>query len=146
MDQTIATYGVYYLLFHTLADNLKVGWLGTTALMLKTNLGLGVLSIPAVFDTLGMIPGIICVIVVASITGWSQYMIGVFKQRHPQVYGIEDVGGMFFGSIARELVGVAFFICEQYHPPCSKNKQALILLPKSGFLFLLQACSVSRLL
>ncbi|KAL1304362.1 hypothetical protein AAFC00_003366 [Neodothiora populina] len=87
-----------------------VGWLGTTALMLKTNLGLGVLSIPAIFDTLGMIPGIICIIVVAFITGWSQYMIGVFKCRHPEVYGIEDVGGILFGPIAREILGAAFFI------------------------------------
>ncbi|KAI9644860.1 hypothetical protein NHQ30_006887 [Ciborinia camelliae] len=88
----------------------SVGPLGTTALMLKTNLGLGVLSIPAVFDTLGMIPGIICIFAIAIITGWSQYMIGVFKKRHPEVYGIEDVGGMLFGPIARELIGAGFFL------------------------------------
>ncbi|KAH0137868.1 hypothetical protein KCU67_g15634, partial [Aureobasidium melanogenum] len=39
-----------------------VGWLGTVALMMKTQIGLGVLSIPAVFDVLGMIPGIICLL------------------------------------------------------------------------------------
>lgn len=82
--------------------------------MLKTNLGLGVLSIPAIFDTLGMIPGIICIVIIASITGWSQYMIGVFKRRHPEVYGIEDVAGMLWGSIAKEFIGGAFFICEKY--------------------------------
>ncbi|TGO24241.1 hypothetical protein BPAE_0108g00340 [Botrytis paeoniae] len=87
-----------------------VGALGSTALMLKTNLGLGVLSIPAVFDTLGMIPGIICVLAMATITGWSQYMIGVFKRIHPEVYGIEDVAGIIFGNVAREIVGAAFFL------------------------------------
>lgn len=97
------------------ADFLQVGGLGSTALMLKTNLGLGVLSIPAVFDTLGMIPGIICVLAMAMITGWSQYMIGVFKKIHPEVYGIEDVAGMIFGNVAREIVGAAFFLCEYSH-------------------------------
>lgn len=103
------------------ANDYQVGWLGTTALMLKTNLGLGVLSIPAVFDSLGMIPGIICVLVIAGITGWSQYMIGVFKIRHPEVYGIEDVGGMLFGPIAKELIGAGFFICELHLPDCTKD-------------------------
>ncbi|KAF7860680.1 hypothetical protein EAF04_008199 [Stromatinia cepivora] len=87
-----------------------VGRLGATVLMLKTNLGLGVLSIPAVFDTLGMIPGIICIIAMATITGWSQYMIGVFKRLHPEVYGIEDAGGMIFGNVAKELIGAGFFV------------------------------------
>ncbi|QSZ29121.1 hypothetical protein DSL72_003631 [Monilinia vaccinii-corymbosi] len=91
-------------------DYHAVGGLGATALMLKTNLGLGVLSIPAIFDTLGMIPGIICIIIIAAITGWSQYMIGVFKRNHPEVYGIEDVAGMLWGSIAREFIGGGFFI------------------------------------
>ncbi|RAL65235.1 hypothetical protein DID88_001341 [Monilinia fructigena] len=86
-------------------DYHAVGGLGATALMLKTNLGLWcVLSIPAIFDTLGMIPGVICIIAMASITGWSQYMIGVFKRNHPEVYGIEDVAGMLWGSFARELI------------------------------------------
>ncbi|KAG4032316.1 hypothetical protein MFRU_007g02230 [Monilinia fructicola] len=91
-------------------DYHAVGGLGATALMLKTNLGLGVLSIPAIFDTLGMIPGVICIIAMAAITGWSQYMIGVFKRNHPEVYGIEDVAGMLWGSFAREFIGGAFFI------------------------------------
>jgi len=45
-----------------------VGWIGTVALMMKTQIGLGVLSIPAVFDVLGIAPGIICLIVIAAIT------------------------------------------------------------------------------
>jgi amino acid permease len=38
--------------------------------MMKTQIGLGVLSIPLVFDTLGMIPGIIILISIATITTW----------------------------------------------------------------------------
>jgi amino acid permease len=44
--------------------------MGTAILMMKTQIGLGVLSIPLVFDTLGMIPGIIILLAIASITTW----------------------------------------------------------------------------
>ncbi|EYB21239.1 hypothetical protein FG05_00136 [Fusarium graminearum] len=85
-----------------------VGWIGTVALMMKTQIGLGVLSIPAVFDVLGIVPGIICLIVIAAITTWSGYMVGVFKRNHPQVYGIDDAGSLIFGRVGREIFGVAF--------------------------------------
>ena len=44
--------------------------MGTSILMMKTQIGLGVLSIPLVFDTLGMIPGIIVLLGIAIITTW----------------------------------------------------------------------------
>ncbi|KAH6871028.1 putative amino acid transporter [Thelonectria olida] len=86
----------------------NVGWLGTTALMMKTQIGLGVLSIPAVFDVLGMVPGVICLCLVAGITTWSDYMVGIFKISHPEVYGIADAGELMFGPVGREVLGVGF--------------------------------------
>ncbi|KAL1642411.1 hypothetical protein SLS58_005485 [Diplodia intermedia] len=77
----------------------NVGWLGTVALMMKTQVGLGVLSIPSVFDTLGLVPGVICLIAIATITSWSGYMVGIFKLRHGSVYSIDDVGHLLFGRI-----------------------------------------------
>lgn len=79
--------------------------------MMKTQIGLGVLSIPSAFDTLGMIPGLICLLVIAAITTWSDYIVGVFKLRHRQVYGIDDAGQLMFGRIGREILGVAFCLC-----------------------------------
>ncbi|KAF4978231.1 hypothetical protein FZEAL_5336 [Fusarium zealandicum] len=88
----------------------NVGWLGTSGLMMKTQIGLGVLSIPASFDVLGMIPGIICLLVIASITTWSDYIVGVFKRRHPEVYGIDDAAGLMFGRVGREVFGITFAV------------------------------------
>ncbi|KAM5349168.1 hypothetical protein ACJ41O_008991 [Fusarium nematophilum] len=85
-----------------------VGWIGTVALMMKTQVGLGVLSIPAVFDTLGIVPGVICLSAIAAITTWSDYIVGVFKRRHASVYGIDDAGFLMFGVIGREILGIAF--------------------------------------
>ncbi|KAH7141633.1 transmembrane amino acid transporter protein-domain-containing protein [Dactylonectria macrodidyma] len=86
----------------------NVGWIGTTALMMKTQIGLGVLSMPVVFDTLGLVPGIILLIVIAGITTWSDYIVGVFKLRHRHVYGIDDVGRMMFGRIGYEAFGAMY--------------------------------------
>ncbi|KAJ5454757.1 transmembrane amino acid transporter protein-domain-containing protein [Penicillium daleae] len=86
----------------------NVGWLGTAALMMKTQIRLGVLSIPVAFDTLGLVPGgnILCVI--AAFTTWSDYVIDDFKLRHRDVYGIDDAGGLMFGNPGRYQFGFAF--------------------------------------
>ena len=78
---------------------------------MKTQIGLGVLAIPAVFDVLGMIPGIIILITIAVITTWSDYMVGVFKLRHRSVYGIDDAGQLIAGRAGREVLGTAFVLC-----------------------------------
>lgn len=86
----------------------QVGWLGTAGLMIKTQMGLGVLSFPYVFDKLGMIPGVIILCTVAGITTWSNYIVGVFKVNHRHVYGVDDVGQLLFGPIGREILAIAF--------------------------------------
>ncbi|KAM0554822.1 hypothetical protein ACHAPJ_006555 [Fusarium lateritium] len=88
----------------------NVGWLGTVALMMKTQFGLGVLSIPDVLNTLGIIPGIICICTISTITTWSNYVIGQFKLRHRDVYGIDDAGGLMFGRVGREAFGAGICI------------------------------------
>ncbi|KAF2621067.1 hypothetical protein BU25DRAFT_416409 [Macroventuria anomochaeta] len=85
-----------------------VGWKGTAVLMLKTQIGLGVLSIPAVFHSLGLIPGVLVILIIAGMTSWSNYIVGVFKLAHPDVYGIDDVGRKLFGRVGYELFGVTF--------------------------------------
>ncbi|KAL5603806.1 hypothetical protein FOVSG1_006556 [Fusarium oxysporum f. sp. vasinfectum] len=86
----------------------NVGWVGTAFLMMKTQIGLGVLSFPSVFDTLGMIPGVILLCTVAGITTWSNYIVGVFKLKHRNVYGVDDAGQLMFGRIGKELFAFAF--------------------------------------
>lgn len=80
--------------------------------MIKTQFGIGVLSIPHVFDTLGMVPGVICICVVGCISTWANYIIGGFKQRHPEVYGIDDAGRLMFGRIGHEAFTAGVCICE----------------------------------
>ncbi|GAA5988515.1 hypothetical protein JCM11641_003300 [Rhodosporidiobolus odoratus] len=84
-------------------DYRQVGWLSTSVLLAKTQIGLGVLSIPSVFDVLGMGTGIICLVLIAAWTTWSAYCIAWFKRAHPEVYSLPDavrlMGGPVFGVI-----------------------------------------------
>lgn len=86
----------------------NVGWIAASVLMLKSQVGIGVLSIPSAFDVLGMIPGIICLLFIASVATWSGYIVGPFKLRHPAVYGLDDAGMMIAGPIAREAMAGGF--------------------------------------
>ena len=84
--------------------------------MMKTQLGLGILSMPSILDTLGLIPGILCIFAISAITTWSNYIVGAFKLRHPDVYGIDDAGYMMFGRIGREILGGTYCLCEFFSP------------------------------
>lgn len=66
-------------------DYRAVHWLSSSVLMAKAQIGLGVLGIPSVFATLGIIPGIICLLAVAFITTSSNIFLAHFKQRHPEL-------------------------------------------------------------
>lgn len=87
-----------------------VGWMGTVVIMIKTQIGLGVLSIPSAFDALGLVPGVICLLTAGGMITWGNYVVGKFKIRHPQVYSIVDVGEMLFGRIGREVFCVLFLL------------------------------------
>ena len=75
--------------------------------MFKTQVGLGILSIPGVFGKLGLIPGLLCLLLVAFATGWSNYIIGIFKMSHPEVYSIDDAGYKIAGQAGRIILGAA---------------------------------------
>lgn len=88
-----------------------MGFVGTVILMMKTQIGLGLLSVPGAFNSLGVVPGIICLLAVAIITTWSAYVIGKFKIHHRQVYSIDDAGQLIFGPVGRGVLSVGFCLC-----------------------------------
>ncbi|KAE8329581.1 transmembrane amino acid transporter protein-domain-containing protein [Aspergillus sergii] len=88
----------------------NLGWVGTSVLMMKTQIGLGVLSIPSAFDTLGLVPGVLCLVAIAIINCWCSYMVGSFKLNHREVYGIDDAAGLMFGTVGREILGAGFIL------------------------------------
>lgn len=94
----------------------QLGLVGTAVLMMKTQIGLGVLSIPSAFNVLGMVPGVICLCVIGFITSWSGYIVGKFKLHHPEVYGVNDVGALIFGQLGRWFLAITFCLCMSPRP------------------------------
>lgn len=71
---------------HTLpSTNNQVGRLGAAILILKSQIGLGVLSLPNALGMLGIVPGILCLLAIAGIMTWSGYVIAEIKLRHKRV-------------------------------------------------------------
>ncbi|WVW84396.1 hypothetical protein I302_106430 [Kwoniella bestiolae CBS 10118] len=88
----------------------NVGWLGAVVLLLKSQIGLGVLSLPFALSTLGIVPGVLCLVAVAAIMTWSGYCVGVFKLKHREVYSVVDVGEIMFGKVGREVFAAIYCI------------------------------------
>ncbi|GAA6011768.1 hypothetical protein JCM8202_004144 [Rhodotorula sphaerocarpa] len=88
----------------------SVGWISTSILLMKSQIGLGVLAIPSVFHSLGLAPGIIILIVIGGLTTYADWYIGMFKLKHPQVYSVSDCGQLMFGRIGGEIFGVGYWL------------------------------------
>lgn len=81
---------------------------------MKSQVGLGILSIPTAFNALGMVPGVLVLCGIAGLTTWSDYVIGRFKLNHREVYSIDDAAALMFGPIGRWFLAVVFCLCR--HP------------------------------
>ncbi|WWC70826.1 uncharacterized protein I206_104778 [Kwoniella pini CBS 10737] len=108
---TISTDDVFGQISEDGPNYRNVGWLGTTVLLIKSQIGVGVLSVPSTLAVLGIVPGIICLWVISAIICWSDYVVGQFKRNHPSIYGIDDVGYLLFrGKIGRDVIAVMYWL------------------------------------
>ncbi|GJN87101.1 hypothetical protein Rhopal_000046-T1 [Rhodotorula paludigena] len=87
----------------------SVGWASTAVLLVKSQIGVGVLGIPATFHSLGLIPGILIFLFFAVLTTWSDYYLGVFKIKHPSVYSLQDCMTLVFGRWGGEFFGWSYW-------------------------------------
>lgn len=103
-------------------------------ILLKTQVGLGVLAMPSLLQTTGAVPGIISEFNVAEelppaavayqrlptnhppvivglgfLTTWCDYVVGTFKRNHPEVYSIADAGYIMFGNVGREVFAIGYW-------------------------------------
>lgn len=80
-------------------------------LMMKIQIGLGVLFIFVVFDVFGLIFGVFGFVVIGIIMIWCNWVVGIFKFNYCEVYGVDDVMGMMFGCVGWEIFVVVFCFC-----------------------------------
>ncbi|GAA6022275.1 hypothetical protein JCM10207_008911 [Rhodosporidiobolus poonsookiae] len=87
-----------------------LGWISTAVLLIKAQVGLGVLSLPYALQTLGLGPGLIVFFILDILGVWTGYYIGVFKLKHPEVYSLADCGRLMFGRTGEIIFGVGWFL------------------------------------
>ncbi|BEI81094.1 hypothetical protein CcaverHIS002_0202540 [Cutaneotrichosporon cavernicola] len=84
--------------------------LGAIVIMTKAMIGLGILSIPFVFMAVGLVPGVIVILVIQVMMTWANWQVGQTKLRHPDVWGVTDVGRKIAGRFGEEFLSVAFLL------------------------------------
>ncbi|GAA6044310.1 hypothetical protein JCM8097_002875 [Rhodosporidiobolus ruineniae] len=87
----------------------SLGWMSASVMIIKSQIGVGVLGIPSSFQTLGLIPGIIILLFFGVTTTWADVYIGFFKLKHPQVYSLYDAGQLMFGRVGAEIFGWSYW-------------------------------------
>lgn len=77
-----------------------------SVMLVKIQIGLGVLSLPEAIKTLGLIPGVTTLLVAGSLTAVANWVSGEFRNNHPNVHSVADVAGIIGGGRwSRDLAG-----------------------------------------
>lgn len=87
-----------------------VGSAGATVLLLKTQFGLGVLSLPSVMNTVGLVPGLLLIIVLGILTTYGDYVLGQFALEYPGIHSVSDIGYIMGGVVGREIFAASYAI------------------------------------
>ncbi|KKY13749.1 putative amino acid transporter [Phaeomoniella chlamydospora] len=89
-------------------------WWQAGMIMIAETISLGILSLPSVLASVGMIAGIILIAGLGVIATYSGYVIGQFKIAYPWVHSMADAGEILFqplgpraAIIAKEIFGAA---------------------------------------
>lgn len=78
--------------------------------MVAENISLGILSLPGVLATCGLIGGMIAIVLLGLMSTYSGYVLWQMKMRYPQITNYPDIGRVLFGPIGGEILGVAYVI------------------------------------
>ena len=75
--------------------------------MIAETISLGILSLPKVLATIGLVPGVILILGLGIIATYTGYVLGQFKLRYPHVHNMADAGEVLLGAAGREIFGIA---------------------------------------
>lgn len=78
-----------------------LNWPMAAIVMTKIQFGLGILSVPSAFATLGAVPGVIILLVMAFMTTWGSIITYRFRHRHKSTHSVPDIAMIMGGETAR---------------------------------------------
>ncbi|PTU22373.1 hypothetical protein P175DRAFT_0431285 [Aspergillus ochraceoroseus IBT 24754] len=84
-----------------------MSWWQTGMIMIAETISLGILALPKVLATLGLVPGVAVIIGVGILTTYTGLVIGQFKCRHLHIHSMADAGEILLGKVGREVLAAA---------------------------------------
>jgi hypothetical protein len=87
----------------------RLGWKRLTICLIVEAIALGALSLPSVFASLGMVPGILINVFIGLLAMYTSYLIGQVKLKYPHVKDYAEALGLIWGNFGYQLAGVMFF-------------------------------------
>lgn len=89
-------------------------WWQAAMIMIAETISLGILSLPSVLATIGMVGGVILIAGLGIVATYTGYVIGQFKMAYPFVHSMADAGEVVFApwgprwaAFGREFLGAA---------------------------------------
>lgn len=82
-------------------------WWQAGIIMIAETISVGILSLPSVLATIGIVAGVILIVGLGLIATYTGYVFGQFKQAYPHVHNMADAGEVLLGSFGREVFGAA---------------------------------------
>ena len=85
-------------------------WWQASMVMIAETISLGILSLPSVLASIGMVGGVILIFCLGLLATYTGCVIGQFKMAYPHVHNMADAGEVMLGPVGRELFGAAQII------------------------------------
>ncbi|KAL4865084.1 hypothetical protein BDV12DRAFT_175146 [Aspergillus spectabilis] len=83
-----------------------LSWWQAGFLMVAETVSIGILSLPSVVATLGLVPAIILLVGFGLMSTYTGYTIGQFRWAYPHVQSMADAGEVLAGKFGREFLGM----------------------------------------
>lgn len=85
----------------------KLGMTRTALIFFTNQVGIGILSLPGMLHTIGLIPGIFTIIILGIIATYTAYILIQFYRQYPSIRDIVDVAKIMGGVPLQIIVGIA---------------------------------------
>lgn len=84
-----------------------MAWWQAGIIMIAETISLGILSLPSVLASIGIVGGILLIAGLGILATYTGFVIGQFKLRYPHIHNMADAGEVMLGPIGREVFGTA---------------------------------------
>ncbi|KAJ4992148.1 amino acid transporter [Stagonosporopsis vannaccii] len=88
----------------------KLGRWRASLIYITNQVGIGILSLPVALRTLGLVPGVICIVGLGIVVTYTAYVLLQFQRRYPAVLNCVDCFRIIGGTPLAIVVGTAFVL------------------------------------